>query len=105
MRVVAAEKINALPTYVHSALFSDAEKAALDYASELTRTRAMRPETFQRLAAHFTEEQICNIVYLVASEHYSNLTNTGLNIHSDRLCRLGKREAVFHAEAQRNKAV
>jgi hypothetical protein len=29
---------------------------------------------------------ICEIVWLVASEHLYNMTNIGLNIHSDMLC-------------------
>jgi len=30
--------------------------------------------------------EICEIVWLVASEHLYNMTNIGLNIHSDMLC-------------------
>jgi hypothetical protein len=29
------------------------------------------------------------MVWLVASEHFYNLTNIGLNIHSDMLCKAG----------------
>jgi len=39
-------------------------------------------ETFQRLAQHYSEREICEIVWLVASEHLYNMTNIGLNIHS-----------------------
>jgi hypothetical protein len=43
------------------------------------------PETFARLRRHYGEREICDIVWLVASEHIYNLTNIGLNIGSDGL--------------------
>ncbi|HTV63318.1 MAG TPA: carboxymuconolactone decarboxylase family protein [Verrucomicrobiae bacterium] len=79
-------KFDALEEYRTSALFTDAERAALDYATELTREKKVSPETFARLAENFSEREICEIVWLVASEHLYNLTNIGLNIHSDMLC-------------------
>ena len=48
-----------------------------------------RLETFARLKRHYSEREICEIVWLVASEHLYNLTNSGLNIGSDGLCELG----------------
>src|SRR5580700_108195 len=48
--------------------------------------KKVNPSTFARLARSYSERAICEIVWLVASEHVSNLTNIGLNIHSDMLC-------------------
>ena len=79
-------KFDALENYRTSPLFSDAERALLDYVSELTRDRNVKPETFTRLAKHYSERQICEIVWLAATEHLYNITNIGLNIHSDMLC-------------------
>jgi hypothetical protein len=45
-----------------------------------------------KLAYYFTHRQFCEIVWLVASEHLYNLTNIGLNIHSDMLCDLYRRK-------------
>ena len=87
-------KCDALDDYETSPLFSDAERAALDYVTELTRDKDVKPATFQRLAQHFSERQICEIVWLVASEHIYNITNIGLNIHSDMLCALAKRRTA-----------
>src|ERR1700747_2772062 len=39
-------KFDALPNYKDSPLFNDAERAALDYVTELTRDRKVAPETF-----------------------------------------------------------
>jgi AhpD family alkylhydroperoxidase len=79
-------KFDALDDYLASPLFSEAERSALDYVTELTRGKNVLPETFARLARHFSERQICEIVWLVATEHVYNITNIGLNIHSDMLC-------------------
>jgi alkylhydroperoxidase family enzyme len=83
-------KFDALDQYRTSPLFTEAERAALDYTTELTANRAVTPETFARLARHYSEREICEIVWLVASEHLYNITNIGLNIHSDMLCDLNK---------------
>jgi alkylhydroperoxidase family enzyme len=79
-------KFDALPDYRTSSLFSDAERAALDYATELTEDRHVRPDTFEELSRHYSEREICEIVWLVASEHLYNLNNIGVNIGSDGLC-------------------
>lgn len=79
-------KFDALEDYRTSPLFSEAERAALDYVTELTQTKQVDPHTFERLAQYFSEREICEIVWLVASEHFYNMTNIGLNIHSDMLC-------------------
>jgi alkylhydroperoxidase family enzyme len=79
-------KFDALEHYRTSALFTDAERAALDYVTALTKDKKVDPSTFSRMARYYSERQICEIVWLVASEHLYNLTNIGLNIHSDMLC-------------------
>jgi hypothetical protein len=43
-------RFDALPGYRASPLFTDAERAALDYATELTRDKKVDPGTFARLA-------------------------------------------------------
>ncbi len=87
-------RLDALDEYRTSPLFTDAERAALDYATELTTEKAVRPETFERLRGHYGEREICDIVWLVASEHLYNIGNIGLNIGSDGLCELSQRRAA-----------
>jgi alkylhydroperoxidase family enzyme len=81
-------RFDALAEYRTSPLFTDAERAALDYATELAQDKRADPDTFARLARHYSEREICDIVWLVASEHLYNLTNIALNIGSDGLCEL-----------------
>lgn len=84
-------KFDALEQYNTSSLFTDAERAALDYVTGLTRDKRVEPDAFSRVARYYSERQICEIVWLVASEHFYNMTNIGLNIHSDMLCDAGKK--------------
>jgi len=79
-------KFDALEQYSTSPLFTDAERSALDYVTELTRDKKVNPKTFARMSSFYSERAICEIVWLVASEHFYNMTNIGLNIHSDMLC-------------------
>src|SRR5262245_20236607 len=79
-------KFDALQEYRTSAHFTIAERAALDYVTELTSEKKVKPDTFARMALHYSEREICEIVWLIASEHVYNMTNIGLNIHSDMLC-------------------
>ncbi|MDB5281118.1 MAG: carboxymuconolactone decarboxylase family protein [Bacteroidota bacterium] len=87
-----ATKFDALDQYNTNPLFTEAERAMLDYVTELTRDKKVNPATFKRMAAYYSERQICEIVWLVASEHIYNITNIGLNIHSDMLCDISKKK-------------
>ncbi|MGA8655915.1 MAG: hypothetical protein WB586_07170 [Chthoniobacterales bacterium] len=86
-------KFDAPEQYKTNSLFSDKERAALDYVTELTKDKKVNPEIFARMSRYYSEREICEIVWLVASEHVYNMTNIGLNIHSDMLCDIsGKRK-------------
>ncbi|HXV45951.1 MAG TPA: hypothetical protein VD736_04695 [Nitrososphaera sp.] len=84
-------KFDALEQYSTSPLFTEAERAALDYATEPTKNKAVNPDTFARLARYYSEREICEIVWLVASEDFYSMTNIGLNIHSDMLYDITKK--------------
>ena len=83
-------KFDALADYVTSSAFSEKERALLDYVTALVREKKVNRTTFDRLAAHYSEREICEIVWVIASEHVYNMTNIGLNIHSDMLCDISK---------------
>lgn len=83
---ISEAKLDALSQYGTSALFTDAERSALDYATELTRDKHVDPDTFSRLAKYYSERELCEIAYVVASEHLSNITNIGMNVGSDGFC-------------------
>jgi alkylhydroperoxidase family enzyme len=85
-------KFNALDEYRTNALFTEAERAALDYVTELSKEKKVNPDTFARMARHYSERQICEIVWLIATEHLYNMTNIGLNIESDILCDISRKQ-------------
>jgi alkylhydroperoxidase family enzyme len=84
-------KFDALGEYRNSPLFNDAEKAMLDYVTELTKNKNADREKFERMARYYSAKSICEIIWIVASEHIYNMTNIGLNIHSDMLCDASRR--------------
>jgi len=59
--------------------FSAAERAAIAYARDLTRT-ATAAESREALFAHFTEEQIVEITLVAALANFTNRFNNGLRI-------------------------
>jgi alkylhydroperoxidase family enzyme len=85
-------KFDALDQYDTSPLFSERERAALDYVTQLTKEKKVDPDKFARVSRNFSEREICEIVWLVASEHVYNMTNIGLNIHSDMLCDIARKK-------------
>lgn len=85
MGSVDQTRFDLLEEYETNGRFTDAERSALDYASELTTTKKVGRETFAILAEYYAEREICEITYLVASENLRNLTDNGLNINSDML--------------------
>jgi hypothetical protein len=52
----------------------------------------VNPDTFARMSGFYSEREICEIVWLVASEHQYNMTNIGLNIHLDMLWDISRRK-------------
>ena len=87
---MSQEKFDAFDGYSSSPLFDEAERAVLDYAMKMTEEKRVDRDVFERMKEHFTERQVCEVVYVAASEHVYNMTNIGLNIHSDMMCDLVK---------------
>ncbi len=82
------EKFDSLGEYRTSPLFSEAERAALDYVTEVTLNKHAAPESFDRLARYLSEREICEVAWLIASEHLYNMSNNALNIGSDGMCEI-----------------
>jgi alkylhydroperoxidase family enzyme len=80
--------VDALHEYRTHRLFSDRERAAFDFAGELTERKRVSPETFAKLSRYYTEREICEIVWIVSSNSLMNINNLGLGIGSDGLCEL-----------------
>mgnify|MGYP003580615269 CR=1 FL=1 len=46
------------------------------------------------LASRPKNTAICEIAWLVSNEHLYNMTNIGLNIHSDMLCDISRKRTA-----------
>jgi len=88
------EKFDALPEYRTSPLFSERERAALDYVEEATRNKRVSDATFEALRRHFNDRAIVELTWLNALENYYNLINLPLGIGSDGLCAIAQRRAA-----------
>jgi alkylhydroperoxidase family enzyme len=68
--------------------FTPSERAALEFAEELTLNKKVSDETFDQVRSYFTERQIVEIAWAVTHEHIYNLMNGAFNVGSDGLCQL-----------------
>ncbi|MEO6026669.1 MAG: carboxymuconolactone decarboxylase family protein [Candidatus Binatia bacterium] len=91
---VTLDKIEALPSYRTSPLFSARERAALAYVEEATRNKHVADATFAELQRHFDDREIIEITWLNALENYYNLLNLPLGIEADGLCAIAQRRAA-----------
>jgi len=82
------EKLRELPRHREDPAFTAAERAALAYVEEVSRTKTASDATFDELRRHFSDQQIAEITLLNAFENYYNLINRPLGIESDGLCAL-----------------
>lgn len=82
------DKIGKLENYRSDPAFTPAERAALAYVEEVSKTKTASDATFEELRRHFSDTQIAEITVLNAVENFYNLTNRPLGIESDNLCAL-----------------
>jgi alkylhydroperoxidase family enzyme len=80
---LSREKIEALPQYATSALFTDAEKVALEYADAMTDTRRdVDDPLFARLQGHYDDDTIAELTMIIAWENASSRFNRAFRIPS-----------------------
>lgn len=75
---ITAEEMQAIQTEQDHG-FSQSERAAIQYARELTRT-ADGDETRPALLEHFNDEQVVEITLVAAMANFTNRFNNGLGI-------------------------
>jgi alkylhydroperoxidase family enzyme len=90
-RDLTFDKVEALDDWRTSQVFTPAERAALAYVEEMTRSKRVDDATFAELRRHFDERAIVEITWLAAVENYFNLINLPLGIESDGLCAIAER--------------
>ncbi|HZM35688.1 MAG TPA: HD domain-containing phosphohydrolase [Burkholderiales bacterium] len=88
-RHVAPQKLEALPRYESSPLFSERERAALAYAEAATDpAKGVDEGCFARLRAQLDEQAILELTALVAFQNLSSKFNAALAVAPQGLCPL-----------------
>ncbi len=83
---VSDEKILALSDYATSALYDDAERAALAYADAMTVTgQDVSDQLFARLRAFYDDDAIVELTAVIAWENASSKFNRALRVPSQGL--------------------
>ena len=81
------EKIRQVPSWRESALFSEVERAALEYAERMTITgEKVSDELWARLRTHFTEAQMVELTAAVALENFRSKFNVPLQVEAQGFC-------------------
>ncbi len=83
---VSDEKIDALPDYANSDLYSELERVALEFADAMTITdRDVSDELFARLRGFFAEDALVELTATIAWENASSKFNRALRVPSQQL--------------------
>ena len=81
------DKIREVPTWRESALFSEMERDALEYAERMTITgERVGEELWARLRRHFSEGQVVELTAAVALENFRSKFNVPLGVESQGFC-------------------
>jgi uncharacterized peroxidase-related enzyme len=76
---ISSDKLAALPQYSRSPLFSEAERAAIDFSfAAASQPNAVDDALFERLRAHWSEGQIVEILGVVALFGFFNRWNDSM---------------------------
>ena len=85
-------KLQAAANWRGSALFSEEERLALDYAERITTTgQRVDDALFARLKARFSEAQIVELTAAIALENFRSKFNPPLGIEAQGFCLLPDR--------------
>ena len=83
---VSDEKIDALPEYVNSELYDEAERVALEFADAMTITgRDVSDELFARLRTFYDDDALVELTATIAWENSSSKFNRALRVPSQKL--------------------
>lgn len=83
---VSNEKIEAIPDYAKSELFSEAERVALEFADAMTITgQDVTDELFARLRMFYDDDALVELTATIAWENSSSKFNRALRVESQQL--------------------
>ena len=90
---VSNEKIDALSDYANSDLYTETERAALEFADSMTITgRDVSDELFARLRSFYDDDELVELTATIAWENSSSKFNRALRVPSQQLWKRGVKE-------------
>ena len=84
------EKFLQVGGFEESPLYSEKEKLALRFATELTLRKRVTDQTYSLCQEIFSDEELISIAWATSVENYYNLMNGAFRLESDGLCSLPK---------------
>jgi len=91
-RAGSMDKALAVAEWRQSALFTEKEKVALEYAEAVTGS-AVTDDLVARMRQHFTEDELIELTGLAAFQNMSAKFNAALDLPSQGFCRAPERKA------------
>jgi len=86
------ERLAAVASWSDSAVFSKAERVALDYAERMTITgQKVDDALFEQLKRHYSEAQIVELTAAIALENFRSKFNPALGIEAQGFCLIPQR--------------
>ena len=85
---VTDAELDALGDYARSPLFSDRDRAALEYAEAITTEGTVTEKLFELVRRHFHEDEIVELTATVTWEICAAKFNRALEIEAQGLCRV-----------------
>ncbi len=84
--IVTDEELSEVPNWEHSKILGGRDKAAIEYAEEISKTPVrVSEELFGRLKKYFSDEQIVELTASIAYENYRARFNHALHVGSENL--------------------
>jgi alkylhydroperoxidase family enzyme len=82
-----AAKLRAVTSWRESALFTEPERLALEYAERMTITgQRVDDALFAQLKSHYTEAQIVELTAAIAVENFRSKLNPALGVEAQGFC-------------------
>lgn len=83
---IPVAKINSLPQYATSSLYTEAERVALEYADSITITdRDVSDDLFAKVRQFYDDDAIVELTAIIAWENASSKFNRALRVPSQQL--------------------
>lgn len=92
-RTNSTAKADSLDEWKTNPLFSDIERAALEYVEVISGPQVkVSPELMAKLKKHFNDDQIVELTALISFQNMSAKFNAGLDIPSQGLCKIATQD-------------